>query len=59
VQVVRSANDGNNTTKIVLTKPNDFFLAANSAVIGAKTTRTLANGEFVFNDPGEVSWGNS
>ena len=59
VQVMRSANDGNYTTKIVLTKPNDFFLAANSAVISAETTRTLANGEFVFNDPGEVSWGNS
>jgi hypothetical protein len=59
VQVMRSTNDGNNTTKVVLAKPNDFFLAANSAVIGAKTTRTLANGEFVFNDPGEVSWGNS
>jgi hypothetical protein len=59
VQVMRSTNDGNNTTKIVLAKPNDFFLSANSAVIGAETTRTLANGEFVFNDPGEVSWGNS
>jgi hypothetical protein len=59
VQVVRSTNDGNNTTKIVLTKPNDFFLSANSTMIGAETTRTLANGEFVFNDPGEVSWGNS
>jgi hypothetical protein len=56
---MRSTNDGNNTTKIVLAKPNDFFLSANSAVIGAETTRTLANGEFVFNDPGEVSWGNS
>jgi hypothetical protein len=54
-----STNDGNNTTKIVLTKPNDFFLSANSTMIGAETTRTLANGEFVFNDPGEVSWGNS
>jgi hypothetical protein len=59
MQVVRSANNRNNTSKIVLAKPNDFFLSANSAVIGAKTTRTLANGEFVFNDPGEVSWGNS
>ena len=59
VQVVRSTNDGNNTTKIVLAKPNDFFLSTNAAVIGAETARTLANGEFVFNDPGEVSWGNS
>jgi hypothetical protein len=56
---MRSTNDGNNTTKVVLAKPNDFFLATNSAVIGAETTWTLANGEFVFNDPGEVSWGNS
>jgi hypothetical protein len=28
-------------------------------MIGAETTRTLANGEFVLNNPGEVSWGNS
>ena len=59
VLVVRSTNDGNNTTKIVLAKPNDFFLSTNAAVIGAETARALANGEFVFNDPGEVSWGNS
>lgn len=59
MQVVRCADDGNNATKIVLTKPNDLFLSTNSAVISAKTARTLANGEFVFNDPGEVSWGNS
>ena len=59
VQVMRSTNDGNNTTKIVLTKPNDFLLSPNATVIGAETARTLANGEFVFNDPGEVSWGNS
>jgi hypothetical protein len=54
-----STNDGNNTTKIVLTKPNDFFLSTNAAVIGAETARSLANSEFVFNDPGKVSWGNS
>jgi hypothetical protein len=59
VQVMRSTNNGNNTTKIVLTKPNDFFLSANSTMIGAETTRTLANGKLVLNDPGEVSWGNS
>jgi hypothetical protein len=59
VQVVRSTNDGNNATKIVFTKPDNFFLAAHSAVISAETTRTFANGELVFNDPGEVSWGNS
>ena len=59
VQVMRSTNDGNDATEIIFTKPDNFFLAANSAVIGAETTRTLANGEFVFNDPGEVSWGNS
>jgi hypothetical protein len=56
---MRSTNNGNNTTKIVLTKPNDFFLSANSTMIGAETTRTLANGKLVLNDPGEVSWGNS
>jgi hypothetical protein len=59
VQVVWSTNDGDNATKIVLAEPNDFFLSTNSAVIGAETTRTLANGEFVLNYPGEVSWGNS
>jgi hypothetical protein len=59
VQVVRSSNDGNNATKIVLAEPNDFLLSANSAVIGAETSGTLADSEFVFNDPGEVSWGNS
>ena len=59
VQVMRSTNDGDNAAKIDLTQPNDFFLSTNSAVIGAETARTLANGEFVFNDPGEVSWGNS
>jgi len=59
VQVVRSTNDGNDAAKIVFAKPNNFFLAAHSTVISAETTRTLAYGEFVFNDPGEVSWGNS
>ena len=59
VQVVWSTNDGNDAAKIVFAKPNNFFLAAHSAVVSAETTRTLANGEFVFNDPGEVSWGNS
>ena len=59
VQVVRSTNDGNDAAKIVFAKPNNFFLATHSAVISAETTRTFANGELVFNDPGEVSWGNS
>jgi len=59
VQVVRSTNDGNDAAKIVFAKPDDFFLATHSAVIGAETTRSFANGELVFNDPGEVSWGNS
>jgi len=59
VQVMRSTDDGNNAAKIVFAQPNNFFLATHSAVISAETTRTFANGELVFNDPGEVSWGNS
>jgi hypothetical protein len=59
VQVVRGTDDGNDTAKIVFTKPNDFLLTTHSTVVGAETARTFANGEFVFNDPGEVSWGNS
>jgi hypothetical protein len=54
-----STNNGNDTSKIVFSEPDDFLLATHSAVISAETTRTFANGELVFNDPGEVSWGNS
>jgi len=59
VQVVWSTDDGNDATKIVFAKPNDFFLATHAAVVRTETTRTFANGELDFNDPGEVSWGNS
>ncbi len=59
MQVVRSADDGNDAAKIILAQPNNFFLATHSAVISAETTRTFANSELVLNDPGEVSWGNS
>ena len=59
VQVMWSTDNRNDAAKIVLTKPNNFFLATHSAVIGAETTRTFANSKLVLNDPGEVSWGNS
>jgi hypothetical protein len=59
VQVMRSTNDGNNTAKIVLSKPNDFFLTTHATMICPETARTLTNGKLVLNDPGEVSWGNS
>ena len=59
MQVVRSADNGNDAAEIILAEPNNFFLPAHSAVIGAETTRTFANGELVLNDPGEVSWCNS
>jgi hypothetical protein len=56
---MRSTNDGNDAAKIVLSKPNDFFLTTHATMICPETARTFANGELVFNDPGEVSWGNS
>jgi len=44
---------------MVLAQPDDFFLAAYSAVVFAVTTRALTDGEAVFDDPREIAGSDS
>jgi len=57
VQVVWSADDRDDTAKIVFAEPNDLFLTANPTVVDAVATWAFTNSELVFNDPCEVARG--
>ena len=55
VQVVRCRQDRHHVIEVVLTQPDDFFLAPDSTMVGAKTARSFADGEFVLDDPRQVA----
>jgi hypothetical protein len=57
VQVVRCADDRDDTTKIVFSQPDDLFLAANPTVIDAISTGPFTDSDLVFNDPCEIARG--
>ena len=57
VQVVWCTDDRDDASKIIFTKPNNLFLAANPTVVDAIATGALTDGEFVFNNPCEIARG--
>ena len=57
VQVVRCADDRDDTTEIVFSLPDDLFLAANPTVIDSISTGPFTDSDLVFNDPCEIAWG--
>ena len=59
MQVVWRSNDGDDEIKMVLTQPDDFFLATDTAVVFAVTAGAFTNGEAVLDDPREIAGSDS
>jgi len=59
VEIVRCGQDRYDIVEVVLPQPDDLFLASDSTMVGAKTTGTFTDGQFVLDEPGEVAWRDS
>ncbi len=59
VQVVGCGDDADETTEVVLSDPDDFFLAAHPPVIVPVAPGSLAHCEAILENPGEVPGGDS
>ncbi len=59
MQVVWCRDDGDDKVEVVFAQPDDFFLATNATVVLAVPAGTFANGEAVFDDPREITGGDS
>ncbi|MEY3806059.1 MAG: hypothetical protein RIR69_871 [Actinomycetota bacterium] len=57
MKVVGRSNYRDDQIETVLAQPDDFFLASDSSVILAVAAGALADGELVFDDPGEIPRG--
>ena len=59
MQVVRCGVDGEEAAETTLADPDDFLLPPHASVGIAITTGTLADSEFVLDNPGEVTRGDT
>src|SRR3954454_15727355 len=59
VQVVRRRDDADEAPEAVLAQPDDLLLATDAAMVLAISARSLADGELVLHDPGEVARGDA